>query len=353
MALPAAADGQEVRSVQLAWERANGAEGCADGDAIRRGVEARLGRSVFVDFGEPADARVRGRVAPASEGPGFVATLELDSDGTPRVRRVPTTLDDCRALDRTVVLLVSMFIDPDTPLTEEESDSARRLADQEPGEAGPTDEPTAAPAAGASEAPTEAAGSEAAGGAGADEAGEGSTEGDGSEGPGWGGRFWVGAAGVAGPTPTVTGGPRLGLGLVPPAWPSLELSFAYLVGTEAARGDDRISLSLVTATLAVCPRFYGDELFAFDGCADVQGGFFAAIAAGPADARTELRPWLALGARLRAVLRFAPWFVALAAGAHVPLWRDRFGFDQGGGFVTVHEPFPVGATAQLGVGFER
>lgn len=320
---------QDVHSVRLSWERADGAESCEDGDAVRRGVEARLGREVFVEFGEPADARVRGRVARGEER-GFVATLELDDgEGAPRVRTVPSASEECEALYRTVVLLVSMFIDPETALTAEER------AATEPPEEDPPEEP-------AEVVPEEPV---------APEPPEPPVEDVEQE--RWGARLWIGGGAWAGPGPTITGGPELGVALVPPGGlPSVELALAYGVASEASQAASAVAVSLGFATLSACPRFYGDDVFAFDGCGDVQTGFLLAEASGPADASAQVRPWLALGARLRAVLRFAPGFAGLAVGAHVPLWRDRFGFTGPGGFVPVHEAFAVSGTASLVVGLE-
>lgn len=100
------------RTSTLAWVRLPGAEACIGPVELAAAVEARLGRVVFAPVSR-ADLAVEGRIEPT--GLGFGATLVVsDRDGRRLgARELRSKERDCRAIDRALVLVTSLLIDPE------------------------------------------------------------------------------------------------------------------------------------------------------------------------------------------------------------------------------------------------
>jgi len=81
---------------------------------LARGVEARLGRAVFVSAAE-GDLSVEGRIEPAHGKPGWRALLVLrDSKGAQLGTRELTRDEaSCEAMREPLVLVIALMIDPD------------------------------------------------------------------------------------------------------------------------------------------------------------------------------------------------------------------------------------------------
>lgn len=96
----------------LHWVRLPGAEKCIAGDALARGVESKLRRSVFP---APRDASIliEGHVEKSAEG--FTAELEMrDAQGEALGSRNLSSRDtSCRELSETLIVVLAVMIDPD------------------------------------------------------------------------------------------------------------------------------------------------------------------------------------------------------------------------------------------------
>jgi hypothetical protein len=103
------------RTSTLGWLRMPGADACVATQALARGVETRLGRTVFVSPAE-ADVSVEGRIE--KKGTGFAATLVLrDSEGKSLGTRTLEKADPaCDKLTESLVLIIAVMIDPDAAM---------------------------------------------------------------------------------------------------------------------------------------------------------------------------------------------------------------------------------------------
>src|SRR3954468_14405669 len=99
----------------LSVERGPGAEACVGDAQLRRSVERRLKRRVFV---KDAAASLRVRISFVAHEPEIEARIELSSiDGTPRGTRSLVTTGHCSALDDSLALSVALLVDqPPDPI---------------------------------------------------------------------------------------------------------------------------------------------------------------------------------------------------------------------------------------------
>lgn len=112
-----AADVPAPRTSSLSWVRLAGADACVSTQELARGVETRLGRTVFVSAAQ-ADLSVEGRIEPAHGKPGWRATLVLrDAKGaTLGTRTLAHDEASCDSMRDPLVLVVALMIDPDAAL---------------------------------------------------------------------------------------------------------------------------------------------------------------------------------------------------------------------------------------------
>jgi hypothetical protein len=95
--------------VALSVQEGGGAESCMDAEQLKRGVEKRLRRRVFV---EPSEASLKLLVVFSKHGADTEARIELSSiDGTPRGTRSLMTSGHCSALDDSLALSVALLVD--------------------------------------------------------------------------------------------------------------------------------------------------------------------------------------------------------------------------------------------------
>src|SRR5258706_2877888 len=121
----------------LSVERGPGAEACLDESQLKRSVERRLKRSVFVS---EADASLRLRVSFSAHDGELEARIELSNiDGTPRGTRSLVTTGHCSALDDSLALSVALLVDePPEPVAAKPLDTGLEAA-------GPTKPPAPPP----------------------------------------------------------------------------------------------------------------------------------------------------------------------------------------------------------------
>lgn len=122
-------------AIELAWDRAAGADTCIDGTELSERVQATIGRPVRVargdakpGGGEPLGSErstetpssggievLEGSVAPLP-GAGWIAVVDVRGAKAAGLRR-EVTLDapDCRALDEAIVLVVALMADAPLP----------------------------------------------------------------------------------------------------------------------------------------------------------------------------------------------------------------------------------------------
>lgn len=95
--------------VALTVQHGSGAEGCLDAPRLKRSVERRLKRRVFVDT-DPSDLRFV--VTFEKHGDELEARIDVaSSDGTPRGSRSLVTTSHCSALDDSLALSVALLVD--------------------------------------------------------------------------------------------------------------------------------------------------------------------------------------------------------------------------------------------------
>ncbi len=99
-------------SIAFEWERAPGAEDCAEGPFLRRAAEALLDKPVFVSS-DRADIFIRGRIAPTANRRGYRAQLLLvAADGTAiGQREIQGETPDCASLNESLALVIALAAD--------------------------------------------------------------------------------------------------------------------------------------------------------------------------------------------------------------------------------------------------
>ncbi len=110
---------QEVARSSISWQRAPGAESCIDELELRRRVELRVGRPL--DDEARAESMVRGIIAPEPGTHTWVVRLTVVTPDHPGgTREIRESATECRQLDATLVLAISLMIDPEAALGESE-----------------------------------------------------------------------------------------------------------------------------------------------------------------------------------------------------------------------------------------
>jgi hypothetical protein len=103
------------RAATLQWVRMPGAESCADGLALSRAVDAKLGRAVFT---APSAAMlvVEGRTERDAEGYRAVVHLVDEAGNELGSREVRSSQSDCKELSEAVAVVLAVMVDPDGAL---------------------------------------------------------------------------------------------------------------------------------------------------------------------------------------------------------------------------------------------
>lgn len=308
---------------RLDWKRQPGAGHCLDAAALRKAVESRLGRRVFVPA--QADVVVRGRLEPARDGEGWTAQLALEgAAGQPMGKRtLSTRADDCSALDASLALIVALMID----IPREELPPPPRTTAPPP----PTPQTTPIRVPRETPAPRRP----------------------------WGFEADARATGAVGLMPGVGLGLGVAVGVHPPGFWFTELDGELWLPRRAyspsGRSGSRFSLS--TVDLYLCPLEPGSSRVRFRACLGQRVGRLVAEGFGFDQDDRKARLIYDPGMRIRMTARlFGPLLLGAGVGVEVPLSRDHFVASRADGTtLELYRMSPVVGTAQLllGVGFGR
>jgi len=296
--------------VALSVQEGGGAESCMDAEQLKRGVEKRLRRRVFV---EPSEASLKLLVVFSKHGADTEARIEISSiDGTPRGTRSLVTSGHCSALDDSLALSVALLVDqPPDPEPEAQPEATAPSA---PAMTAPA--PPASPAAPASPPappravptpitiPPEVAAPREP----------------------W--RFSVGASGLAawGVLPGIVPALALYSKVVPPHFvPILLEGEGFWPATAERDAHSGARFKLFRAGLALCPALHESAQVAAAVCVGQKVGWLKVDGYGFDQNLSERRLNFSLTAGGEGRLRlFAPVSLRGYLGAEVPLARDRF-----------------------------
>ena len=304
----------------LSVERGPGAEACLDEAHLKRSVERRLKRRVFVT---DADASLRLRVGFTVHDGETEARIELSSiDGTPRGTRSLVTTGHCSALDDSLALSVALLVDePPDPVEPKpvEATAAGTSAAKPPAPPSPIRVITIPPDV---EAPREP----------------------------WHVRFGAGAKGAWGSLPGVRPAAVFSLGIVPRDFaPILLQAEAYWPASSARNATSGARFHLLRAALAVCPPLWSRPNAELGLCIGQQLGWLTVEGYGFDHDATEQRLGYALTLGGEGRLRlFPPVSIRGYWGAEVPLVRDRF-TSGGRNAEELFQPSPIALVAEIGL----
>jgi hypothetical protein len=103
-----------AESVQFAWVRGEGAEGCAAEAAIEQQIALRLGRA---PFSGNASRSVEGIVA--REGERWIVRIVVrEGKSSLGSRQIASDAPDCKAIEAASILAIALIIDPEATLRE-------------------------------------------------------------------------------------------------------------------------------------------------------------------------------------------------------------------------------------------
>lgn len=312
--------------VALSVQQGSGAEACMGSEQLRRGVEKRLKRRVFV---EPAEASLRLVVIFSRSAADTEARIELASiDGTPRGTRSLVTSGHCSALDDSLALSVALLVDqPPEPEPEVQPPPPASVADAPASPPPPvTPRRTAPPTPIA--IPPEVAAPRAP----------------------WHAHFGVSAVAAWGVLPAIRPAFALYLKLVPRNFVPITLQGeGFWPATAERDASSGARFRLFRAGLAVCPALHERPDVALSLCVGQKVGWLTVEGYGFDHDHQERRINYALVAggegRLRLV---APVSVRGYLGAEVPLARDRF-TSSGRNATELFEPTPLAILGEIGV----
>lgn len=298
-------------------------------EQLRRGVEKRLKRRVFV---EPAQASLKLAVRFERTGSDTEARIELASiDGTPRGTRSLVTSGHCSALDDSLALSVALLVDQ-PPEPEPEPEAKPPAPPSEP-PASPS--PAAPPVALRSPRPPTpviipsdvAAPREP-----------------------WHLNLGASAATAWGVLPSLEPGAALHLKLVPRGFFPIALSGDGFLPANAERDSNSgARFRLFRMGIAVCPALHERPGMALSLCVGQKVGWLTVEGYGFDHDRQERRVNYALVAGGEGRLRlFAPISARAYLGAEVPLARDRF-TSGGRGATELFQPSPVALGGEIGL----
>ncbi|HEX2871617.1 MAG TPA: hypothetical protein VHP33_10180 [Polyangiaceae bacterium] len=315
--------------VALTVQQGRGAEACLQAEPLKRGVEKRLKRRVFV---QPAQASLRVVVTFARQGAETEARIELSSiDGTPRGTRSLVASGHCSALDDALTLSVALLVDQ-PPDPEVPAEPAPPAAPAAPAAVAPAAPPTAARHRGPPPTPITLPDDVAA--------------------PREPWRVDVGAAAVAawGVLPDVTPGVALYLKLVPRHFPPILLQGEGFWPSTAERdASSGARFRLFRAELALCPALHQSQRVALSLCAGQKVGWLSVEGYGFDQNQQDRRLVFSLLAGGEGKLRLlAPVSGRAFLGAEVPLARDRF--HSGGRNATqLFQASPIALLGEIGL----
>lgn len=313
----------------LSTERGPGAEACVSDVQLKRSVERRLKRRVFV---ADADASLRVRIRFIVRGSETEARIELSSiDGTPRGTRSLVTAGHCSTLDDSLALSVALLVDePPDPI--------------QPEPASPVETPaaTAAPAAPRPPRPSKTQQSpprvitippEVA-----------------APREPWQVRFGASAKGAWGLLPRLRPAASLSLGIIPRAFVPVVLQADAFGPASAARdANSGARFHLLRMGLMLCPPLWQRAGAGVGLCVGQQLSWLRVEGYGFDHDANERRLGysLSLGGEGRLRL-FPPVSIRGYLGGEVPLSRDRFN-SAGRDASQLFQPSPIALLGEIGL----
>lgn len=300
-------------TTRVLWE---GDDQCIDVQALKAGVESRLGRRVFSDA---ADLVLRGKVR--FSGGRAQADLELRTEGSGEgrlgtlvgSRDLDMQGDDCHVLDDSLLLVASIMLDvpreelPAPPAPEDPAPAAEKPRAVPPLTTRlrlPTPRPAADP---------------------------------------WQYGLFAGFTTTLGALPLGSYGGDLGLRVEPSGFWPLEVSGGFDRGS-ASGEDGALRLTAASWALTVCPVDFGLEL-----CVGQRFGAIWATGDELANNRSRRRIRGEIAVGLRWAPRLGSNRLVVGLEGLVPLAQDRYFYRRGAREVELFEVAPVGA--RLSVGF--
>ncbi|HVY25206.1 MAG TPA: hypothetical protein VHB79_01590 [Polyangiaceae bacterium] len=312
--------------VALTVQHGNGAEGCLDAPRLKRSVERRLKRRVFVDT-DHADLRFV--VTFEKHGDELEARIDVSSsDGTSRGSRSLVTANHCSALDDSLALSVALLVDqppdpePPAPPVDETKPAKAGTGAPAPTPTPPKARPTPITIPDDVAAPREPL------------------------------HVMLGASAEAawGLLPGITPAVTLYLKLVPSQFLPITLQGEGFLPASAERNSDSgAHFYLFRAGLSLCPTLSSNAARVLGLCFGQKLGFIEVEGFGFDHDRQERRLTYALTAGGEGRLRlFAPVSVRAYLGGEVPVVRDRFS-SGGRNASNLFETSPVAVAAEIGL----
>lgn len=306
--------------VALTVQYGPGAEACLAAPALKRSVEKRLKRTVFV---EPDRAALRFVVSFQKQGEDTEARIDVASiDGTPRGSRSLVTHKHCSSLDDSLALSVALLVDqPPEP-------------EEAPPSPSPSTTPVAAPAAPPRRTPTPI------------------TLPADVEAPRepWHAAFGVTALAIWGAVPAVAPGVALYLRVLPRHFAPVTLQGEWIAPQSVSRdATSGARFRLLRAALALCPTLVEGTERSLGVCVGQKLGWLDVAGYGFDHDGRERRLSYALNVGGEGRLRlFAPISARAYLGAELPLVRDRFA-SGGNNPSQLFRPSPVSLAGEIGL----
>jgi hypothetical protein len=323
--------------VALSVQHGLGAESCMSEQQLKKGVERRLRRQVFVD---PPRADLRFVVTFETHGNETEARISVTSlDGTPRGTRSLVTTKHCSALDDSLALSVALLVDqppepepelepPVPPAPAPEAPAARAATSPAPAAAPAPPPPASAKPTTRITIPEDVAAPREP----------------------WHATLGAAAQGAWGVVPGIGPGFSLYSSIVPPHFVPTTLAGELFLSRDAAR-DERSGarFRLLRVSLSLCPPLWEQEGRAVALCVGQKVGWLRVEGYGFDHDLAERRLTYALSVGGEAKQRlFAPVSIRGYLGAEVPVVRDQFA-SSGRNASQLFQATPIGVTAQLGL----
>ena len=306
----------------LAVERGEDATACIDADGIRRAVETRLQRPVFV-AGPDADVRVQAKLRRAPSGWSAELLLQTPRGRELGTRKLSTEAPHCSSLDDSLALALALMLD----VPREEVVAADRPAPAaEPREPGPPQPPPSTPVQLPEDTPPRR-------------------------------QPWSFEGGVlavlgVGVLPGAAPGARLAAAVEPPVFWLTEVEWTWWPPRDASDAGAGADLRRQSFGLFVCPLALAPEPVRLHACVGQQVGWIRAEGYGFDENRDRERITYGVSFRARGSIQLVgPLTFRAGLELEVPWVRDRFVFTEGDGTQDrLYRLPPASLVGELGLG---